>query len=64
MRELAIGDRVPLRGGGVATISRIEGGFVYGSAYNGHIKLEWTLEGRRLPVGGTDPFDLVLKHKK
>lgn len=59
--KIEIGQKYPTLGGDVAKIDKFENGFYFGSTFHGHVKLRWDASGRQIPIGGTGPFDLVLK---
>lgn len=48
------------RSGYLAKVERISGYRIFGTIFKGQVQVEWDLSGRRIPVGGEDPNDLVL----
>jgi transcriptional regulator with XRE-family HTH domain len=53
-----------MRNGQTAEITRIERGVIFGSYQNGHMGAIWNAAGRRTPVAGEDPTDLILPDER
>ena len=47
------------RCGEVAEIAGVKDGMLVGTIAKWSLRLQWHLDGRRFPAGGSDPFDLV-----
>lgn len=47
------------RRGDLCQIDKEENGVLHGRCVRPVLQLQWNLHGRRLPLGGEDPFDLV-----